>query len=116
MDQQNLLKIQSGFTGLKGEAAESGSFRMLHYGLNDFGEVIQHSFNGWFWGTLPSLFVGLWIRWMALGAIHISNRAKQAKKPFGLKDTTAKLWFAAYMFILAGLLAAALVLMLRKDS
>lgn len=116
VDEARCLPIQSGFTGLTGESVESGSFQMLHYGLNDFAEVNQRSYNGWFWGALPSLFVGLWIRWLALGFIHITNRAKQGKKPFALENVNAKLWCAAYMLILAGFLAAALVFILVKES
>ena len=50
---------------------------------------------------------------MALGLMYISNRARQAKKPFALKDANAKLWFSAYMSVLMGFLAAALVFMLK---
>lgn len=110
-----LLQIQSGFTGLRGEAAESASFQILHYGSNDFDEIIQRSYSGWFWGAVPCLFVGLWIRWMGLGLMCVSNRVNQAKKPFGLQDANEKLWFAAYMVVLACFVAAALVFMLKQE-
>jgi len=108
------LPIQSGFTSLQGEAVEAGSFRMLHYGFNDFSEVNERSYNGWYWGVLPSLFVGLWIRWLALGLVYVS---KQIEKPPSHKhSSTSRLWFTGYMLVSGGLLAASLVFMLRKES
>ena len=88
-------------------------------GLNDFGFISQRSFDGWFWGALPAFFVGLWIRWMALGAIHISDRAKQIKRPYSeilAKSLNAVLFAVGYVIVLVGLLAISIYFILRKTS
>lgn len=41
--------------------------------------VVQQTENGWYWGYLPALFVGLSVRFLAGGVIHISQRSNQAK-------------------------------------
>jgi uncharacterized membrane protein YciS (DUF1049 family) len=40
----------------------------------------QQSCGGWYWGVLPSLFVGLTVRYAGWLAMHTSNRAQQTKK------------------------------------
>ena len=39
------------------------------------------SCSGWYWGILPSIFVGLTVRYAAWLAMHTFHRAKQTKKP-----------------------------------
>jgi hypothetical protein len=41
----------------------------------------QQSCGGWYWGVLPSLFVGLTVRFAAGLAMHTFNRSMQTKKP-----------------------------------
>lgn len=94
------------------------SFQILHYGLNDFGEIIQRSCSGWYWGALPCLMVGLVLRWLALGAMYGTNRSSQGKRSFHYTlnyQASARRWFLAYVLILAALLAAALYYILKPD-
>jgi hypothetical protein len=41
----------------------------------------QQSCNGWYWSVLPSIFVGLTVRFAAGLAMHTFNRSQQTKKP-----------------------------------
>lgn len=114
------LPAQSGFTDLgrniQGGALEVVSFQILNYGLKDFEEITQQARKGWYWGVLPSLFLGLLIRWCALGALYGSDRESQAKKPAlqVLKQRPIeRFWLFVFMTILAGLVAATLYFMLR---
>jgi hypothetical protein len=59
---------------------ELNSFALLGLAQND-SSVREQSCSGWYWGVLPALLVGLTIRWVAAGTIHVSERSKQAKKP-----------------------------------
>jgi hypothetical protein len=78
------LPIQSGFT------VEPFAFNfplkfsvstIAHLGQNDRA-VVQHTCNGWYWGVLPAVAVGLTVRFLGAGAIHAFYRSKQARKPF----------------------------------
>lgn len=83
VQEQRCLPEQSGFT----VAATSvnfpldivGSFNLVGLAQND-ESVVQQSCNGWYWGVLPGFMVGLTVRFLAAGTLHISDRAKQAKK------------------------------------
>ena len=79
------LPAQSGFTVDTDEAVnfplDRTSFSILSLAENDAG-VIEESCSGWYWGILPALLVGLTVRWLAAGAIHLSGRSMQAKSPF----------------------------------
>lgn len=117
------LPVQSGFTdfgvNFKGEALQAASFHILGLGLNDFGNVTQRSCNGWFWGVLPAFFVGLWVRWVAAGMIHISDRSKQSKKPLLYvfsHSMFATLKATVYVMVLLALLGISIFLILRKAS
>lgn len=117
------LQVQSGFTGLgpnfQGEALQAASFQITGQGLNDFGNITQRSFDGWYWGALPAFIVGVLIRWVAAGAIHVSDRSKQAKKPLfhTLNERkTRYLVLGFYYLVLIGLFGAASFLFLREVS
>jgi hypothetical protein len=78
------LPIQSGFT------VEPFAFSfplnatvstVANLGQNDRA-VVQHTCNGWYWGVLPAVAVGVTVRFLAAGAIHAFYRSKQARKPF----------------------------------
>jgi hypothetical protein len=56
-----------------------GSFHLVGLGQNDLS-VVQRSCRGWYWGVLPSFMVGLSIRVLALGTLHVSDRSRQNKK------------------------------------
>jgi hypothetical protein len=77
------LPEQSGYTQTAAAInfpQELNSFALLGLAQND-SSVREQSCSGWYWGALPALLVGLTIRWVAAGAIHVSERSKQAKKP-----------------------------------
>jgi hypothetical protein len=77
------LPEQSGFTQTSAATnfpPEANSFALLDLAQND-SDVKEQSCSGWSWGALPAFLVGLTIRWIAAGAIHVSERSKQAKKP-----------------------------------
>jgi len=52
--------------------------------------AIQLSCNGWYWGILPSIFIGLTIRYVALLAMHSFFRGKQTKKslPYEIRKSS----------------------------
>jgi len=56
-----------------------GSFELTGLAENDLS-VIQRSRDGWYWGVPPAFFVGLFVRWLALGALHACDRSRQNKK------------------------------------
>lgn len=55
-----------------------GAFR---YAIHD-PDATKPSCDGWYWGIYPSVVVALTIRFAALMAMHVFNRAQQTKKPF----------------------------------
>ena len=57
----------------------SNSVMMHAYAKHDPNATIR-SCGGFYWGILPTLFVGLTIRFAGLLAMHMSNRGKQTKK------------------------------------
>lgn len=103
---------------MKGVALELTSFQILNYGLNDFDIIVQRSSNGWYWGAIPSLFIGLSIRWLALGALYATNRTKQAKKSLQYvlkRQVIGRLWFCVYMAILLGLIAGSVFFIVHEN-
>ena len=103
----------------KGEALRAASFQMLGLGLNDFGNITQRSYEGWYWGAWPALCVGLLVRWVAAGVIHVSHRSEQAKKPLSyvlVNDKKAALALVVYLLTLAGLFVLVIYLLERQVS
>lgn len=81
--EQRCLPVQSGFTVDKyafNFPLDVSASALAHLGQND-RSVIQQTCNGWYWGVLPAFAVGLTVRYLAAGVIHVSYRSKQAKKP-----------------------------------
>eukprot|EP00538_Stauroneis_constricta_P012480 CAMPEP_0119548188 /NCGR_PEP_ID=MMETSP1352-20130426/2157_1 /TAXON_ID=265584 /ORGANISM="Stauroneis constricta, Strain CCMP1120" /LENGTH=1292 /DNA_ID=CAMNT_0007593377 /DNA_START=125 /DNA_END=4003 /DNA_ORIENTATION=- len=75
------------------------------------------SCSGWYWGLLPSIFVGITIRFAAVGAMHAFNRGKQTKKPllFVIKNNKRALYvFIGFWVILAGLFGFTCWTMVRE--
>jgi hypothetical protein len=94
------LPEQSGFTQTAiaiNFPRELNSFALIGLAQND-SNVRQQSCSGWYWGVLPALLVGLTIRWAAAGAIHVSERPKQAKKPLWkeIKQQTTQKGLSVY--------------------
>lgn len=115
------LPVQSGFTNLgqnlRGEALQVASWNLLGLGQNDLGTITQQSTKGWYWSVLPAFLAGVWLRWVSLGLIHISERPKQAKKPF-YEILDARLIFniCLYVIIFGCLLGGAIWSTLRVSS
>ena len=104
---------------MQGPALEVTSYKILNYGLHDVGKVTEQSSLGWYGGAIPSLFVGMSIRWLALGSLYAMNRNMQAKKKMKLvlrQETKGRIWFGAYLIILLGLFAGALYFILLDNS
>jgi hypothetical protein len=76
------LPAQSGWT----VDDESVNFDRTYTLMHSFGfaghdpNATQQSCNGWYWGVLPSLFVGLTVRYVAFLAMHACSRSQQTKK------------------------------------
>jgi hypothetical protein len=115
------LPEQSGFTQTAiaiNFPQELNSFALIGLAQND-PSVQEQSCSGWYWGALPALLVGLTIRWAAVGAIHVSERSKQAKKPLWteIKQQTAQkglsifkstgMLVVVFIFVLAALFSLA---------
>jgi len=45
-------------------------------------DVVHRSCDGWYWSWWPAFLVGLTIRFLAAGALHVFDRSKQAKHSF----------------------------------
>ena len=82
--EQRCLMPQSGFT-IQQDAVKfpmsQNSFEQLSLAQNDIGTVIDQSCDGWYWGFWRGLLVGIALRFIACGLIHVVNRRKQGKKP-----------------------------------
>lgn len=121
--ESRVLPIQSGFTNLgksfQGEALRTASFQMLGLGLHDFGNITQQSVRGWYWGVLPAFCVGLTVRWLGAGLIHVSHRSEQAKKPITYllrHDRKAPFVLFGFVAILIGLIVTDIWLLERQVS
>ena len=113
------LQAQSGFTDLgenlmdNDESVKVASFQIVGQGLDDFENVTTRTCTGWYWGCMPALVVGITVRWLAAGVIHVSGRSQQAKKPIQETLTTDFYSFAsllAYLAVFGGLIAIAVLL------
>ena len=104
------LPEQSGFTiseDATQRATNSSAFFVVGYAGHD-PTATEFSCEGWYWGVLPSLLVGLTIRYAAAGAMHGFNRAQQTKKPLLCMCKKNKRIFVmvfTYMITLGGLIS-----------
>lgn len=119
--ESRVLPVQHGFTdfgvNFNGGILQVSAFQITGLGLNDFGTITVSSSGGWYWSAIPAFFVGLWVRWMAAGLIHISNRSQQCKRPFWTTiDAMGVMILVGYLIVLVGLLAAAVYFMLYQKS
>jgi hypothetical protein len=77
VQEQRCLPAQSGFTVEPTSTSFPvdlvGSFHLVGLAQNDLS-VIQQSFNGWYWGVPSCFMVGLSLRVLAGGVLHISDR------------------------------------------
>lgn len=83
VQEQRCLPSQSGFTveptSVYFPVDQVGSFHLISLGQNDLS-VVQISCTGWYWGVLPAFLVGLTVRILAAGVLHVSDRSRQNKK------------------------------------
>eukprot|EP00429_Kryptoperidinium_foliaceum_P013100 CAMPEP_0176028374 /NCGR_PEP_ID=MMETSP0120_2-20121206/13925_1 /TAXON_ID=160619 /ORGANISM="Kryptoperidinium foliaceum, Strain CCMP 1326" /LENGTH=179 /DNA_ID=CAMNT_0017361583 /DNA_START=341 /DNA_END=880 /DNA_ORIENTATION=- len=124
VQEQRCLPEQSGFTVQDTSANfpldRVGSFTLAGLAQNDLS-VVQKSCTGWYWAVGPALMVGIFLRVLAGGVLHVSGRSRQNKtsllKQFQ-KDT--KLWIkvVAYMLCLIALFffAAWLIVRVRGET
>lgn len=77
VQEQRSLPPQSGFTveptSVNFPFDLVGSFHLAGLAQNDLS-VVQQTFNGWYWGVYPALMVGLSLRVLAAGVLHVSDR------------------------------------------
>jgi len=116
VDEFKTMPEQHGFTTTKinvadSEASFTNGFTYLHYGAGD-PDVSKRSRNGWYWGVLPSLFVGLTIRSLGFILLHACNRHQRLEKPIwtDLKARNSmRLWSAILMIFFIGLAAVSII-------
>lgn len=119
------LPAQSGFTLTDSATSfplDMNSFAILGLAQNDFDNVIQRSCDGWYGDFLPPVFVGLTLRWLAAGLLHVAGRSKQAKRSLrqelasreGVEFRHFFLGVAGYLAVLVLLFALASWLILRE--
>jgi hypothetical protein len=104
---------------MSGEMFKATAMYSVRMAYNDFYVATQQNFNGWNWCALPSFCVGLWVRWISVGLIHVSERPKQAKKPLLqtlFSEPLGFLWLFLYLAIFTGLLVASCYLIVRQTS
>ena len=93
-----------------------GSFSLLGLAGND-DSVTDQSCNGWYRGLVAPIFVGLFVRFLGAGLIHVCGRSKQAKKPLRedmKKDTSLRYTILAYVTALLTLFAITCWMILNK--
>ncbi|CAJ1948621.1 unnamed protein product [Cylindrotheca closterium] len=56
------------------------AYNRFSYARHDPNATI-YDCGGWYWGILPSIFVGITVRYLGFLAMHGFNRGKQTKKP-----------------------------------
>jgi uncharacterized membrane protein YidH (DUF202 family) len=88
------------------------STSFLHLAQND-PNVVERTFQGWYWGVLPAFMVGLTIRVLAGGLIHVSDRSKQAKRSLSRELPKLKWHILFFVLVVAGMAAVTVWLMLR---
>jgi hypothetical protein len=95
VQEQRCLPQQSGYT-LDADLSVSfplplTSFSLTSLAGNDLS-VVQRSCSGWYWSFWPAFMVGLTVRYLAAGLIHVSDRGKQAKKSLWEELQTKPSW------------------------
>ena len=83
VQEQRCLPPQSGYTVTDLSVSfpmDLNSFSLTSLAGKD-ESVVQRSCDGWYWSFLPALAVGITVRYVAAGLIHVSGRGKQARKP-----------------------------------
>ena len=124
VSEHRCMPEQSGFTQSVAPnfPPDKTAFAILGLAQND-SSVGNRSCHGWFWYVLPGIVVGLTIRVMAGGLIHVVGRSQQAKKSFFVQmkeelkspgPKTGTLVFTLYLIILMALITTSSWLVLRQ--
>ena len=125
--EQRCLPQQSGFTIHDLTATlplQIGSFSLLQLAQND-ESVVQRSCAGWYWSFWPAFLAGLTIRFLAGGAIHVSNRSKQARvsltdelkaKPLLKNPAFRDLCIFLFVLLMLFIMSCVLILVERGSS
>jgi len=111
--EQRCLPAQSGFTveptSINFPVDLVGSFHLVGLAQND-SSVVRFSCHGWYWGVLPAFMVGLSLRVLAAGVLHVSDRSKQAKKSLWFDLVRRPLSKNKTIWIVAGFIVFVLAL------
>lgn len=79
------LPEQSGWTVAENSINFDRANTLMAYGRFSYARhdpnATLYDCGGWYWGILPSFFVGVTIRYLGFLAMHGFNRGKQTKKP-----------------------------------
>lgn len=124
VSEHRCMPPQSGFTQAVAPnfPPDQTAFAILGLAQND-SSVGNRSCDGWFWYVLPGIVVGLTIRVLAGGLIHVVGRSQQAKKSFLVQigeelkspgPKTVTLVFTVYLIILGALISTSSWLILRQ--
>lgn len=124
VSEHRCMPVQSGFPQYNAPnfPPDKTAFAILGLAQND-ASVNNRSCEGWFWYVSPCIVVGITIRVLAGGLIHVVGRSQQAKKSFfvQIKDElqapgpkTSTMVFCLYTIVLIALISASSWLILRK--
>lgn len=124
VSEHRCLPPQTGFTQEHAPnfPPDKTAFAIVGIAQNDF-HATERSCDGWFWYVLPALMVGLTVRFLAVGLLHVVGRSQQAKQPLfkqmsdemsSYKPKTTLMMFVSYNIILLGLLIVTSWLILRQ--
>lgn len=126
VSEHRCLPPQTGFTqeNAPNFPPDKSTFAILGLAENDLN-VTERTCDGWFWYVLPAMMVGLTVRFIAGGLIHVVGRSQQAKQSL-IKDMafemrnpgpkTTVMWFASYIILLLFLLTVTSWLILRQTD
>lgn len=59
---------------------EYSTMALLGFGVNDLENATRQNCDGWYATVIPAVCVGLGMRLLGLGAIHVCGRSQQIKK------------------------------------
>jgi hypothetical protein len=124
VSEHRCMPVQSGFTQSLAPnfPPDKTAFAILGLAQND-SSVGNRSCNGWFWYVLPAICVGLTVRLVAGGLIHVVGRSMQAKKDIRVEiwdelkspgPKTVTLVCISYMLLLGAMATASSWLILRQ--
>mmetsp|Transcript_17412 Transcript_17412/g.40037 ORF Transcript_17412/g.40037 Transcript_17412/m.40037 type:complete len:1463 (+) Transcript_17412:134-4522(+) len=115
------LPEQSGFTierTSENRNSNNTMMSMMGYAGHD-PSAIYRDCGGWYWSVGPVIFIGITVRYLAIGAMHICFRAQQGKKPLLYvlrRNSTLALITLAYCVALVVLVVIVTLLFTSEPS